>query len=292
MSLESFITKVLNITDSELKALIYDTDADNKEVMKADADDILINKYAEKAKSHKDELTKKFDQGYQKAQKEVSEKYKTVLSEKLKFSTDKDDIAEIFDELAETIQKKSKSTLSDDQVKVHPVFTQREKELNDAIKKMQDDYAKEKDTIIADYKRKENLIKIKEKAEALLLSSGAVLSDDPMRRKNQINVFLNQFEGYDYDLNGDVPLILKEGQRLEDKIGNPVKFDDFISDKAKELFDFKVQDPKGNAGNNAGGSGNTFIFKDFADFTEKYNNEPDRGKRLEMNNAWEAMQKK
>lgn len=292
MSLESFITKVLNITEPELKALIYDTDAENKETIKADADDILINKYAEKAKTHKDELTKKFDQGYQKAQKEVSEKYKSTLSEKLKFTTDKEDIAEIFDELAENIQKKSKSTLTDDQVKVHPIFTQREKELNDAIKKMETDFTGEKDSIIADYKRKENLIKIKEKAEALLLSSGAVLSDDTMRRKNQINVFLNQFEGYDYDMSSDVPLILKEGQRLEDKIGNPVKFDDFISNKAKELFDFKVQDGKGNAGNRDNGSGSTYTFIDNADFTDKYNKEPDRGKRVEMAVVWEAMQKK
>lgn len=285
MSLEVFVSKVFNISDEELKALIYEGEGETLKI-KDDAGDILINKYAtEVTKKIKDNEKGKFDQGYQKANKEVAERYKKALKEKIKFDTDKEDIDEIFDELSETIQKKIKSSLPDDQVKNHQVFLAREKELNDAINKMKEDFDTEKNTIISDYKRKENIIKVKEKAEAVLLASGAVLSEKPEVRKNQINVFLNQFEGYDYDLTGEVPLILKEGKRLEDNMMNPVKFDEFIKDQAKTLFDFKVQDPKGSGGNEGDGGSGSYSFKDRADFQAKYDSEPDRGKRMVMADA-------
>jgi len=294
MSLEVFVSKVFNITEDELKALIYEGEGESLK-LKDDAGEVLINKYATDiaAKVKKNE-TAKFDQGYQKANKEIADRYKAAFKEKLKFDSEKEDINEILDELNESIKVKSKNPLTEDQVKTNPVFLAREKELNEAIKKMETDYANEKDNIIKEYQRKENLIKVKEKAEAVLLSSGAVLSEDPLRRKNQINVFLNQFEGYDYDLTGDVPLILKDGQRLEDKLNNPVKFEDFIKSQAESIFDIRKQDPSGNAGNDpaGGGAGGSYVFKDHADYSQQYQNAPDRATKMEIHTAWESSQKK
>jgi hypothetical protein len=290
-SLELFITKVLNITDTELKELIYETkEGATETTIKDDAGDLLVNKYADKAKKQKEELTAKFDQGYQKGQKELASKVKSLTKDKLSVDVDTEDIDELFEKTSEAINAKikNKSTQTEDQVKNHEIYIKREKELNKMMDDLKASFETEKTTIISEYKKKENLSKIKEKAESVLIASGAVLSENPTIKKNQINVFLNQFNDFDFDFIEDEIIIKKGDKRLEDNLNNPVKFDSFVSEQAKSLFDFKVQDPKGGAGNQGGDPDpNIMSFKDHNDYMQKFENAPDLVTKQKIGLAWE-----
>ena len=295
MSFELFATKVLNITEDELKALVYEGET-GKETLKADADDLLINKYGEKVTRIKTEKETAFNDGWKKANKELDQKYRKAIKEHLEFESEKEDLTEVFTDLKETIKAKSKpSPLKDEEIKNHPTFREREKELNKIIEQQKIEFEEKEKSILTTYQKKENSNKFKTFMKSKALEIGIILPESPEIQASQMDAFLRQFDEFEYDYTDESnPLILKDGARLEDKLGNPLKHDDFAVSKIKGFFPIKVQDPKGSAGNGqdggAGGS-SSFTFKDVADYRSQRALEPDRTKRLEMDAAWTASQK-
>ena len=55
---------------------------------------------------------------------------------------------------------------------------------------------------------------------------------------------MNKLKGYEYDLQGDKIIVLKDGKVVEDGHGNRVPFEKLVKQEAERYYDFHVADPR------------------------------------------------
>ena len=299
--LAKIVTKILNITDTELETLIMEGEADKKTV-KADAADTILSQYSEKIiEKHKKELTEKGNDISGKALKDADKKTRELLKT-IGFETEAEKIFESGEELGTFFKSKIKTNLTDDQIKASPLYLSLEKSKSDSDKEWEKKLTTEKETWTNEQKKKETLSKVKEIAEGYILESKAVIPTDPVKRKNFLNTFLNaQLSGLEYEVAGNEIFIIDvqaDGtrKRRESSLGHAVSFKEHINQIVNDNLEINKQAPRGNAGNggegNGGeGGGTVWHFEDFNDYSTKVNAEPDRAKRVEMDNAWQAQNK-
>ena len=224
-----------------------------------------------------------FDNGYKKAQVEISEKYEKMIREKT--GVDDNDLKgeEL---LLAGLEKVAKPKLEDDKVKLHPLFISREKELL----KLAEDLKAEGVNALEEFKSqqvKAQRIQLAQgKAKDILLSMKPVLEEDQRIADRRIKNFLNEFSNLEYeDVNGEL-VPIKDGKRLENDQFHPVSFDKLVKDLAADNFLFQVQDPKGNGGNqNQPGQQRTAPVGKWAsktEFEDAYFKETDREVKSKM----------
>lgn len=235
-------TKVLGLTEDEAVAKLFNGDDLNE-----DAADILLTGLESKITAVKKEGADNFDKGFKKAEAKYKSHAETILKDTLGI-----EIAE-GEDLSEVVQKwtqenKKKSNLTDDDVKKHPLYRQLEK---DRVPK--EEYEK----VIGEFEgykqqsaKREVLAQVKPKVWSTVTSMNPKLPTDPQVSETYRNAFLSAFDDYDYQIENDDILILKEGKRVEDSFGNPLKFQDFVKSNASKYFEFQKQEAKGGAGNN------------------------------------------
>jgi hypothetical protein len=241
-----YLSKAYNKPEADIEELLFEGDA-----LKDTAEDSLLHLNAERIKQLKAETTEKFNDGYKKAEKE----FKTLSEKVLKEVTgiDSDLVGdELKDDIKQKLEEKTskKSTLKDDDIKKHPLFIEREKQL---LKQITDEVAAVK-TDFENYKtnitKTEKINKIKNKAIDIMASLNPILSSDATKAENQKRLFLREFDGNDYEIQDDGSIvIIADGKRLENKQGYPVTFDEFVKEKTLSIFDVKQQDAKGSTGN-------------------------------------------
>jgi len=241
--LMSFITKAYNKTETELNELIEDETG-----IKDDAFENLLTIDSSKVKKLKGDGQLMFDKGYQKAEAEVKSRVEKAFKEKTGFNDDADSFEELLDKYVEQQTKNpKKSALTDDDVKKHPAYLALEKE---RVPKA--DFEKVK-AEFEDYKarvsRNEKMNSIKSKVLNKFNTFQIEQIENPIVKAKRIDLFLKEFDAYDYEMDGDNVIIIKDGKRLEDDHGNLVQFDKFIENTAQEHFVFLKQSPKGSAGN-------------------------------------------
>lgn len=243
------LTKLFNKTEDELNELIFEGEGEEIKV-KDNAADALIELDAARVKRIKDDATadttKKFDDGYKKATKEVLSKFESDFREKTGFESDLTGI-DLITAWGETLGK----TKNIDNIKTHPEFLKIEKqwqqEKQAEIEKVTNEFNDYKNNV----QRNQTLGKIKDMAETEFLKLNPVLSSDPAKKKAQTEMFLERFNHYDYDFDEDsTPVIKKEGNRLEDGHGNRISFGNFVKEEANKLFDFQKQQDRESPGNN------------------------------------------
>ena len=119
-----------------------------------------------------------------------------------------------------------------------------------------------------------------------------ILPEDSTKRNNLKNIFTNTFDDYDFIIeDGEIKGIKKGEERVEDKHGNALTFEQFATQKANALFDFKKQGEKGSAGNTGGngkGDEGDIKFESEAEYNEYMRTEQDSEKRAK---AYEAFNK-
>lgn len=241
--LMSFITKAYNKTETELNELIEDETG-----VKDDAFENLLTIDSSKVKKLKGDGQLMFDKGYQKAEAEVKSRVEKAFKEKTGFNDDADSFEELLDKYIEQQTKNpKKSALTDDDVKKHPAYLALEKERvpkaeYDKVKAEFDDYK-------AGVSRNEKMNSIKSKVLNKFNTFQIEQIENPTVKAKRTDLFLKEFDAYDYEMDGDNVIIIKDGKRLEDDHGNLVQFDKFIENTAQEHFVFLKQSPKGSAGN-------------------------------------------
>lgn len=239
------LTKLFNKTEQEIADLIFDGDN-----IKENAFNDLIALDAARVKRYKDEQQKFFDNGYSKGKKETAETWEKQVKELHGIdadSTGEELIAAVREHLEKS--KGSKSKLTDDDIKKHPLFLEVEKN----TRKQWEEKLSAKQKEFEDYKtgieRSTRVNKAKDKVNEIFAALNPILPKDPARAENQKRIFLSQFDGFDYELTDDGIVILNEGKRMEDAQGYPVKFDDFVKEKVTSLYDLQAQNPKGSSQN-------------------------------------------
>jgi len=277
--LQSVLTGMFGMTDAEIAELLY---SDGK--VKEDADTLILDRNAKKVEKISAEKQKFFDNGYSKGKKETLDRVEKTFRDTT--GVDGEDFDSMLGAYIES--HKGKSKLTDDDVKRHPLFIELEK---NAVKRDQYEALR---TEFDDYKKQEtrrNVLRtVQNKAWELTSSRNPVLSDNPMVAETRRNDFLTKFESYDYEIVDDLIVVIKDGKRLEDKHGNIITFDNHVSSIAQTCFDFKKQDPKGNAGNQSNSGTVVGVPKDETEYRTALAEEKDPQRRVEIMKAWQARQ--
>jgi hypothetical protein len=241
--LKSFVAKAYNKSETEIDGLITDETG-----VRDDGFENLLTLDTSKTKRLKGDSQTMFDKGYQKAEAEIKSKAEKSFKEKTGFNEDAESFEELLDKYIEKqATAPKKSVLTDDDVKKHPAYLALEKE---RVPKAEYDKVK---TEFEDYKagvsRNEKMNSIKSKVLNKFNTFQIEQIENPTVKAKRTDLFLREFDGYDYEMDGDNVIIIKDGKRLEDDHGNLVQFDKFIENTAQEHFVFLKQSPKGSAGN-------------------------------------------
>ena len=271
-------SKYFNKTDEELTALLYEDDGDGNLKLRENAADVLIGLDAKRIERIKDEASKgateKFDQGYQKAQKDVLSKFEKDLRDKYGVESNKTGI-DLIDDIIGTASKGGEIT--EDTLKTHPLFLRLEnetkKEYDARIKEVKEEFDSYKENV----EREKSMSAVKNKARAAFLSLNPVLSEDKAKAENQIAMFLEGLKPFGYIPDNDTFIITENDKRKEDGHGNPLSFDNFIKQQAEKTFDFKVQDRRQSPGNMPGtGVIKTKVTKkEYSELVARYEREGD-----------------
>ncbi|MCB0541907.1 MAG: hypothetical protein KDC70_00230 [Saprospiraceae bacterium] len=284
----AFLGKTLNINPDRLAEILFKKSDDGTtltEELNEGVLDTLVRLDVERVAKLKPDTKPFFDNGYKKAQSEVSEKWEKAIREKFGIA---DELTG--DELlTAAVEKSTKAPkLDDDKVKSHPLFVQLERKAADDLRAAKE----EGERALNDYKtgveRQTRLSSVQADARKILLGRKPVLSSDPVKQENQVNFFLQNLAGYDFEQMENGWLPMHDGKRVENAHGHPVTLEELVKNLSDQYFDFQVQDAKGNAGNgnppggNGGGARTASPFKNKAEFEDAYWKETDPAKRSEM----------
>lgn len=242
-----FFGKTLNLTAEDV-APIFETKGDDEE-LKSDALSILLKHDATRVSKLKGDIAtlekEKFDKGYKTAEGKILPKLEKDLKEKFGIDSDKQGI-ELFEEI---IAAKTKAPeLEEDKVKTHPIFLKAEKEAAKKIKDAEDAWAAKMDAREKEIAKKEILSIVKSKTVEELNKLNPIFgTNDKQKINNQIDFLLiKDIEQFDFLIQDNQTIVMKEGKRLEDAHGKPITFEALVKEKAAQHWDFG--DGSGRAG--------------------------------------------
>lgn len=207
------------------------------------------------------DTTGKFQEGYAKAKKEEREAFEKEIRERFKIESDAkgvDLIDEIVTVSTEGVKGK-KGEVTEDDVKKHPVYQNLEGRYKKDIKAKDEEWQSKLTEVETKYKAENTFGTVKNKALAVLDGLKPVLPGTPEVAANQKQWFITALKDYEYDLQDDRVVVMKDGKVVEDGHGNSIGFDELVKTSAAKFFEFQQNNGGANAGNNndggQGGSG-------------------------------------
>ncbi len=245
-----FLSKTLNMDADRLAEILYkkSDDGTTSEELNEDILPKLLDLDKGRIAKIKEEGKGSFDNGYKKAQKEISEQWENRIKTAFELETDA-----VGEDLLTAIKEKAGSggkTSTDEDVKKHPMYLSLERKYLADLKAAKEEGEKS----LEDFKKQMSASELKNLAKSIakekLISKKPVLEDDAGIAETRIQDFLRELESYDYQKLDDGKLLpIKDGKRLENDHSHPIDFDALIETVASRRFKFEVQDPKGNGGN-------------------------------------------
>ena len=241
-----FAGKTLNKPADELAEALFQMSDDNTEAIKPDALDSLLSFYQNHIQTIKADTSKKFDDGYSKGKSETAKQWEKRLREKFAVESDKNG-DDLISDILSAIEKKG--DVDDTKVKRHSAYLNLEKQMREQIEALQAAKEQEVTAIKSQFERRDRWEKAKDLILKEFVSLNPDLGKDEAKKQNRLNWFLKEFEGLDYQFEGDQILILEGDKRKEDNLGHAYDLKRLVREKAEPIFDFVKQDEKGSAGN-------------------------------------------
>ena len=191
-------------------------------------------------------------------------------------------------DLIQSIVRKTSSTkMTDDQVKLHPLFIALENQKNNELNTFKSTYEDEINKLKNEFSSKEINSKVNDIAIGVLDTMKPILSSDPAKANNVKKLFLSQISSEYQFQNVDGNIIpVKDGKRAEDEHGNALTLDKLVQRKAMDFFEFEKQDQKGSASNQGGNTPPLVVPKTREELSAMIFNEPDAAKRLALSEAF------
>jgi hypothetical protein len=259
------LTKIYNKTEQEILSQIFKDGEIDPE--------IVLTEITKRIEKNKNENEKKFDDGYGKGKGESLKIFENAIKEKYGIQSDLKGL-ELIDHV---VSEKINSPIEEDKIKISkPYLTLEEKiKTGYVLKTEYDTIKKEYDNYRINNVKNQTFDGIKNKVWDKLKEWNVVFPSDPVRAKTYENAFLNDLKNFDYETpEGSMePIIIKDGKRLEDALGNTTKFEEHIKNIASRWYEFSQQplraSPKSNIGNP---DGNLFIPKDDIELFETLKN--------------------
>lgn len=241
--INGFLSKTLNI-DAAGVASLYNEDGS----LKDNALQTILEKDADRVKSIKPDTTDIFNDAHKKAKAEVMKNLEKEFAEKTSFKSDKKGI-ELFLAYAEEQRKKAGDTITEDEIKKHPTYisavdklTQEKEEAVAAKEKEFNDFKQEQS-------KRETFSSVSSKALEVFNSLKPMLSKDAAKAKNQMEDFVAKLKSYDYEIQGDKVVVLKDGKVVEDAHGHRISFENIVKETAHKYYDFYEIEQRQSSGN-------------------------------------------
>lgn len=285
--LHGLLSRAYNIDNGKIEELLKDLnneDSNQEEILNKILE--LDAQRVERIKSSVD-TSGKFQEGYAKAKKEE----RSIFENEIKKAFGIDESTNIMgvDLVKEIVKQSSPNEVNEDTIKRHPVFQSRESELRNQIDTIKREYEDKINEINRNHVRSKTLSDVKQKAVNIFESLNPVLASDSKVAANQKSLFLQQFDNYEYEIQDDRVVVLKDGKVLEDQHGNSVNFNDLVQEKTMSLFELRKNNGGGNAGNDRaeGDPVNVQMPKNEDELFEIMNDESiDLDKRIEIADAY------
>lgn len=236
------LSKTLQKSPEDIKRMVYEGDQVSETAI-----ELLLKEDAERIKRIQKEFEiKGFDNGFSKAKGETLSEFENRL--KAKFGVDT--TSQGIDLVEELLIKAQKSNLNADDVKKHPAFLELERSTvrKDEYNKLMNEYETYKNNI----SRNEKMKRIHAKALEHFEKLNPVIEEDPIVAKTRKEKFLKEFDAFDYEVDGEYIMPVKNGTRISDEYGNPLGFESLVRDIASKNFVLSQQTYRSNAGNKSG----------------------------------------
>jgi len=280
------LTKLFNKSEKEIADILFEKSEGGEETLKEGSLNEVLDLYEVKLKKLREdstgEKTKKFEDGYKKAEKEIMDDLESKLKEK--YGTDSESRGvELVDEIVDKFKKGSK--LEPDQIKLTDAYRDMEKQLRKQLKDKDTEWNTKVSELQKGHERDKTWGVVSKDVRKLLMESNPVLPSNQRAAENHVNLFVDSFKDYEWQVeeSGD-HFPVKDGKRVEDNLGNPVNFKMLVTGRVPEYFDIKKQDGKGSAGNdNKSGASTDGVPSSFADessYLDYVTKEPDVKKRI------------
>lgn len=191
-----------------------------------------------------------FQDGYKKAKAEVLTDFEKTLREAYGIESDATG-NELIDAIIAAKAKPDAKNISEDDIKKHPAYQNAEKSHKQALKAVQTEWETKLNEREAQYKKGETFGSVSKKALDILAAMNPVIPGNAMVATNIQNAFLSSLKGYEFDIQGDRVVVMKDGKVLEDGHGHSMEFDKLVKDTAGGYYEIKTS----NGGANPGGEG-------------------------------------
>ena len=292
-----FLSKTLNMGAEQLADLLYkkSDDGTHTDEVNENALQSLLEKDAERVQALKPNTKEIFDNGFKKAEKEISEAWEKKI--RAAFDVDTDGKLQGDDLLAEVKTgnaTKGKKDFTPEQIKASPEYLQRERELKEALEKERNDWQQKVNDLQSTFNRQKTWDRVGGEIRQALKSLNPVLPQDQAKADRVIDMFISQFEGFEYQLDekSGTFIPMKDGSRVENQQGYPKTLAEMVQERADAMFEFHKQPPAGNAGNQGGNGGDggrrvNARFKDEADYLKQYA-EAKTEEKAAIYEAWKA----
>jgi hypothetical protein len=290
--LTGLLEKAYNKTPEEVSELLYQKPDDSDEViLKENAIDLILDLDGQRVTQLKTSATPDKEQ-IKKLRDEMRSEVLTDFEKKLKARYNIESSSQGLDLVQEVVDTVSDCDISEEKIKQNPVFLEMEDKMNKRLEQLQEEY----DDYKLNQDKRTRLNRVEQDVLNIFASLNPIESPNTTVANTRRNDYLRKFESYDFEIQEDGNhFVKKDGKRVEDKHGNPVKFQDFVKDMASRHYEF-AQSDGGSAGNKDGGKSgsHTDVPKDEKEYLSKMNDLMLKGDRegvVKLREAWELSKK-
>lgn len=250
--------KTLNMTEEQIKSLLYKEDGEENE-LKDDALQLLLQKDADRITQIKDANKAGRDDQYKRGQRETAEKWESDIREAFGLSSDLTG-SDLIAKAKETkIEGSGNGEITDDQVKSHPAYMALQNEKKKEIEDINKEWGQKLKDAESDYNGKVTRSTVNSRALSHIRSMNPVLPEDATKASKRLNLVTHELSNYQFKTDGDQILVIDEdGQQLTDAHNTPVSFEDLVKDIAETYFDFSAEEDGDKGGKNGTGNQNKF----------------------------------
>lgn len=242
--------KTLNMAPEQIAELLYKKGEDGNTTDEPvdNLEEVLLSLDAKRVEKLKGDPKKFRDEGYQRAQREISEKYEKTIRETFGI---KDDVTGEDLVKAAFLAAKSNEMPVEEKVKRSPLYVELERKYNEDAQKWQKEKEDAVNGVKAEIERANKLQKVKSTAREILMSLNPVLPPSQAAQERQISVFLSNLDkfGFDTDDNGNIIALVEGEARKEDAHGNAYDLTRFVKEEAEQFFSLQAQTPREGGGN-------------------------------------------
>lgn len=268
------LSRAYNMDSGKIAELFKDGEAELSEEQQTEILNKILEADTQRVENIKKNIDTKpfFQDGYKKAKGEVLTDFEKEVKAKFGIESDKTG-QELVDFIVQEKSKKSGGGgTSEDEIKRSKPYLDLEQKWQTDFNKLKTEAEAEKNAIIDGYKKEKTFSDVSQKALTIFNGLNPILPQNKAVADNQVNNFMNSLKGFDFDIQGDRIVVMKDGKVVQDAHGNSRSFEDIVKTEAAGLFEFKANNGGSGSGNEggqggqgSGGSGSYQIPKNFED---------------------------